>query len=67
MQQLIHGTDKGNAVILSLVLIIVLSLIFLSTVPRISAMDQHARIQKEMVIQVIEISNLEIMSRYDFR
>jgi hypothetical protein len=62
----IHGTDKGNAMVTSLVLIILLSTIFLSLVPRITAISQYTHEYKSQVLQSIEQSNREALILYDF-
>ena len=66
MRIFIHGTDRGNAVLSVLVLIIILSTIFISLVPRITALKQFAHEYKLKTIRGIEQSNKEIMERYDF-
>ena len=65
MRKLIRGTDKGNAVLFSLVLVIILSSVFISFIPRINATKQYAREYKANVIREIEQSNREIMNQYD--
>jgi len=65
MRTFFHGNDKGNAILLSLILIMALSLIFLSFVPRITALDRHAKEYKLQVTREIENANREIMNRYD--
>jgi len=66
MLKFIHGTDKGNAVITALVLILALSLITLSFIPRIITTKQFAQKYKASVIRNIELSNMEIMSNYEY-
>jgi len=66
MLKFIRGTDKGNVVITALVLIIVLSLITLSLIPRIMATKQFARKYKADVIRNIELSNMEVIGNYEF-
>jgi competence protein ComGC len=65
MRIFFHGNDKGNAVLLSLVLIMVLSLLFLTLVPRITAIRRFSYTYKESVLNKIKKSNREIMERYD--
>ena len=60
MLKYIRGTDKGSAVITALVLIMVLSLITLSLIPRIMSTKQFAHKYKANVIRNIELSNREI-------
>jgi competence protein ComGC len=69
MPKFILGTDKGNAVITVLVLIMVLSLITLSFIPRIISTKQFAQQYKASIIRNIELSNREIreiMRNYEF-
>jgi competence protein ComGC len=66
MPKFIRGTDKGNAVITVLVLIMVLSLITLSSIPRIIATKQFAHKYKASVIRDIERSNREIIKNHEF-
>jgi hypothetical protein len=61
----IHGNDKGYAVLLSLLLVLSFSLIFLSFVPRVIALNRYAREYKTKIIQNIETSNGEIIKLYD--
>ncbi|MCL2209674.1 MAG: hypothetical protein FWC19_05780 [Treponema sp.] len=65
MRTFIHGNDKGNALLLSLVLIMALSLIFLSLVPRIGTLNRYAKEYKLQIIHEIENANMEIINRYD--
>jgi competence protein ComGC len=66
MQTFIHGTSKGNAMLAALIMIMVLSTIFISLVPRIIATKRYAREYKAQVIHAIEQSNMEAMNLYDF-
>jgi len=66
MLKFIRGTDKGNGVITVLVLIMALSLITLSLIPRIISTKQFANKYKANVIRNIELSNREIMVNYEF-
>ena len=61
----IHGTDKGNAILTALILIIVLSTIFFSFVSRIAATRRFADEYKVQVMRTIEESNREIMHLYE--
>ena len=65
MRIFIRGTDKGNAMLTALVLIIVLSTIFISLVPRISGVKQYAAEYKAKTILSIEQYNKEVMNQYD--
>ena len=65
MLKLIRGTDRGNALLTSLVLIMVLSSIFMSLVPRIGAVKRYAGVYKADLIRAIEKSNREIIIKYD--
>jgi len=62
----ILGTDRGNAVITVLVLIMVLSSVTLSLIPRILSTKQFARNYKATVVHSIELSNMEIIADYEF-
>jgi hypothetical protein len=65
MPKFIHGTDKGNAVLIAMVLIMVLSGIAISLVPRIGSIKRFAHAYKAEVIRGIEQSNREILGSYD--
>jgi len=65
MRKFIHGTDKGNASVTALALVIILSIGFISIVPRIIAMKKHAADYKAELIRSIEQSNREILNRHD--
>ena len=66
MRTFIHGTDKGHAILTVLILIIVLSTIFISLVPRIAMIKQNSLAYKAEVLRNIEQSNREILNLYDF-
>ena len=66
MQISIHGTDKGNAMLTAIVLIIILSTIIISLVPRVITLKQFTHEYKIEVLRSIEQSNREIMNLYDF-
>jgi len=66
MPKFIRGTDKGNAVITALVLIMVLSLTTLSLIPRIMSTKQSAQKHKANIIHKIELLNGEIIKNYEF-
>jgi len=59
------GIDKGNAVMLSLILILVFSLLFLSLIPRVIATKRYANEYKTKVINDIQSANWELRERYD--
>ena len=61
----VRGTDKGNAVLTALVLIMILSSVFISLMFRINAVMRYANEYKTGVIRGIEQSNREIIDRYD--
>lgn len=63
----VHGTDKGNALLLALVLIIILSTAVMSLIPRILATKEYARAYKADILRGIEEKNREILNRYDLR
>ena len=66
MQIFILGTDKGNVVLKSLVLIILLSSVLISFLGRINVIEEYAARYKAEVLRTIEQSNKEIRSRYEF-
>ena len=61
----IRGTDKGNAVFKSLVLIILLSSILISFLWRINALEQYSAKYKAFILNEIQKSNMEILNRYE--
>jgi len=65
MRMFFHGTDRGNAAVTALVLIMVLSSIFIAFTARISAAARFAAEYKARIIRDIEESNREILIRYD--
>jgi len=65
MRQFIHGSDRGNAILLSLILILSISLIFLSVIPRITSVYEYAVKYKEKVFLEIQSENREIITKYD--
>jgi competence protein ComGC len=60
-----HFYDKGNATLAALVLILILSLVFLSLVPVITARSRLARDYKAEVLERIRTTNSELVSFYD--
>ena len=65
MRIFIRGSDPGNAVLAALILITVLSTIFISFVPRLTAVKTFSREYKERVMHAIENENREIRERYE--
>ena len=65
MQKFIRGIDKGYAMIFSLVLILILSIICFTLIPRTSAIKHFANNYKIKTIKSIEKSNLELIKLYD--
>ena len=61
----IRGTDKGHAVLTALILVLALSLIFMSLVPRIMSHKRLAKEYKTKVIYDLEQTNREILINYD--
>jgi hypothetical protein len=61
----IHGNDEGGAMLLSLVAILVFSLLFVSLVPRVSALNRAAKQYKAEVISRLQKENQEIITAYD--
>ena len=65
MRIYIHGTDKGNAMLVALIIVIVFSTLFITITPRIFAIKAYAHEYKTQIIRTIEQSNREIMNHYD--
>ena len=65
MRIFIRGNDRGNAMLMALILIILLSTLFISFVPRLIALNNYSREYKTRVIHAIEQENREIRERYD--
>jgi len=65
MLKFIRGTDRGNAVITVLVLIMVLSSVTLSLIPRILSTKQFAHKYKANVVHNIELTNVEIIKSHE--
>ena len=61
----IHGTDKGNATITAMVLIMVLSTVFIAFTTHIGAAETYAKEYKARIITGIEESNREVLNKYD--
>ena len=64
MQISIPGTDKGNAVLMALVINLIVSIIFMALVPRIGAIKRYAINYKMHVIENIEKENLEVIKKH---
>jgi uncharacterized protein YebE (UPF0316 family) len=62
-----HGNDRGNAVLGALILIVALSLVLVSLVPRITALQRYAHEYKARVIERIQTENRQLVQRYDLR
>lgn len=65
MRTFFHGNDTGGAMLLSLVLILALSTLFVALVPRIAAVTRFSRAYKARVLHTIQNDNQEILTRYD--
>jgi hypothetical protein len=59
------GSDKGSALFISVALILVLSLLFLSLVPYIISMEKNAGIYKDRVFGRVIDENREILREHD--
>jgi hypothetical protein len=66
MRIFIHGTDKGNAALTALILVMVLSALLISLVTRINATKQFAGDYKNHVIRSIQESNRMLQETYAF-
>ena len=65
MRIFIHGSDRGNAMITAMTLVIVLSTLFISFVPRITAVRNLSREYKSRILLDIEQENNELRNRYE--
>ena len=65
MRIFIRGNDRGNAVLMALILITILSTLFISFVPRIRTIKDFACEYKTQVLHGIEHENMEIKEHYD--
>jgi len=65
MRILIPGTDRGNAVLLVLVLNLILSITLIALVQRINAVRDFTFKYKGMVMDKIEKENKEVLNNYD--
>ena len=65
MQKSVRGTDKGSIMITALILVMALSFIFMTLIPRILSLKRFAYEYKARVISDIEKSNREILYTYD--
>jgi hypothetical protein len=60
-----RGNDKGYAALLSVTLILIFSIVFLSLVPYLINIEDKARRYRESVIDDIRKVNREIIETYD--
>ena len=65
MPKFIPGTDRGNAFMTALILIIILSSLFIALISRIQTMRRFTNDYRANVIGRIEESNREIINAYD--
>ena len=65
MRIFFRGSDKGNAVLTSLALIIIMSTLFITFVPRITANKSFSREYKTRILYDIAQKNREAIERYD--
>jgi len=67
MRTFVRGTDKGNALLLSVALVFILSTAVMLAIPRILALKKYAAKYRTEVLEDIEKKNMEIMLLYDLR
>ncbi|GHV88637.1 hypothetical protein AGMMS50267_09970 [Spirochaetia bacterium] len=60
-----HGNDEGAALLWAVALIVMLSLVFVSFVPRVIGAQKFASQYKASVLREIQETNKEISNRYD--
>jgi predicted signal transduction protein with EAL and GGDEF domain len=65
MRTFIRGTDKGNAVLTAIALIMILTTLFITFVPRIFSVRRYALQYKERVTNSIEEENRRLINLYD--
>ena len=65
MRTFIRGSDRGNAALTALILVMVLSSFFISLVPRVRAVNQYTSKYKALIIREIEEINREVLETYD--
>ena len=65
MRTFIRGTDKGNAVLTAIALIMILTTLFITFVPRIFSVRRYALQYKERAINSIEEENRRLINLYD--
>ena len=65
MQISFHGNNEGSALIISILLIIIISLIFLSVVPHIKAFQDISCKEKMRVLNGISQQNKAVLEKYD--
>ncbi|GHU16118.1 hypothetical protein FACS1894163_04870 [Spirochaetia bacterium] len=61
----IPGNDKGNAVLLSLVFILIFSMVFLSLGSYLMALNKNVHKYREQVFSEIRETNQEVLNTYD--
>ena len=66
MRRLIRGTDRGHALLISMVLILMISAIYITVAPQISAARKLAGQTRSRILSEIEQSNREALYNYDF-
>ena len=60
-----RGNDEGNIMLLSVVLIVILSMIFLTITPRVTALHRLAVMEREKALLEITTANQEVKDKYD--
>jgi Tfp pilus assembly protein PilX len=65
MRTFFPGNDRGNALLLSISLIIIISLAIISFIPRVINFKRMARNYKEQILTEINQTNRDIINNYD--
>ncbi|MCL2878834.1 MAG: hypothetical protein FWF29_01195 [Treponema sp.] len=61
----IRGSDRGSAVLATLILILVLSSLYISMIFRINVMEKSVTAKKNQIINSIETYNREVINCYE--
>lgn len=65
MKTSFHGNDDGYALLISIILILILSMAYLSAVPYVSATRAYARDTRERVMASIASDNAYVTEKYE--
>jgi len=60
-----RGNDEGAALLISVILILVFSYLFMSYAPFVATYQRHAISAKKTALENIEKNNMEVVKKYD--